>query len=148
MKRALAVGTALASTALLVGGCGSGSHATSLPGVTAAKLAKLKAIARDASAGDGDAHPSSAMVFASRRHEANIAAGAGTGVVGTQPVYLVVIRGHFVCAGCSGPRGAAPPKGDVITLVLDRKMLQRLDFGIGGGVNTSKVGPGLPLGLG
>ena len=148
MKRALVIGTGLASLALLVGGCGSSSQATSLPGLTGAKLAKLKAIARNAAKANGDAHPSSAMVFASRRHEANIAAGAGTGVIGSQRVYLVVIRGHFVCSGCSGPLGYVPPKGDVITMVLDRTNLQSLDFGIGSPVDTSKVGPGLPLALG
>ncbi len=89
------------------------------------------------------------MVFASQRHEANIAAGAGTGVFGRQPVYLVVLRGHFVCYACSRPSSAVPPqRGDVITMVLDRKTLQGLDGGIGGHVDTSKVGPGLPLALG
>jgi len=131
-----------------VGGCGSSSHATSLPGLTAAKLARLKAIASDAAKANGDAHPSSVIVFASRRHEANIAAGAGTGVIGSEPVYLVVIRGHFVCSGCSGPPGSSPPKGDVMTMVLDRNTLQGLDSGIGGPVDTSKVGPGLTLALG
>ena len=150
MKRALGVATTLASMALLAGGCGSSSHVISLPGLTAAKLARLKAIARQDAKANGDAHPSSVMVFASRRHEANIAAGAGTGVFGSQPVYLVVIRGYFVCSACSRPPGAsgAPPQGDVITMVLDRQTLQGLDGGIGGRVDTSNVGSGLPLALG
>lgn len=33
-------------------------------------------------------------------------------------------------------------------MVLDRKTLRGLDGGIGGNVDTSKVGPGLPLQLG
>jgi hypothetical protein len=111
-------------------------------------LVRLEAIAGGAAKANGDAHPSSVMVFTSRRHEANIAAGAGTGVFGTEPVYLVVLRGHFICSDCSGPRGHAPPRGNVITLVLDRASLQNLDFGIGGRVNTSKLRPGLPLQLG
>lgn len=148
MKRALALGAALVGAALLASGCASSRHATSLPGLTAKKLVRIEAMVRTTARADGDAHPSSATVFASRRHEANIAAGAGTGVPGVQPVYLVVIHGHFVCKGCSGPAGHAPPRGHVITLVLTRKTLQGLDFGIGGPVNTSKVGPGLPLTLG
>jgi hypothetical protein len=147
MGRALAVGTAVVGISLLAG-CGGSHHASSLPGLTTKKLATLTALARSAAKADGDAHPSSAMVYASRRHEANVAAGAGTGVPGRQLVYLVVVRGHFICTGCSGPAGAAPPRGDVITMVVSRKTLRGLDDGIGGRVDTSKVGPGLPLQLG
>jgi hypothetical protein len=96
MRRPAIVGTALVSAALLVGGCGSSRDAASLPGLTTTKLLRVKALVRAAARADGDAHPSSVMVFASRRHEANIAAGAGTGVPGIQPVYLVVVRGHFI----------------------------------------------------
>ena len=110
-------------------------------------MTRLEAIVRRTAAADGDAKPSSVMVYASRRHEANIAAGAGTGVVGRAPVYLVVIRGHFVCNACSGPAGHAAPTGDYVTLVLARKSLHGLDFGIGGRTDTSRVGPGLPLPL-
>lgn len=102
---------------------------------------------KEAAKGYGDAHPSSVTVFATRRHEANIAGGAGTGVPGSQPVYLVIARGHFVCSGCSGPAGAAAPRGNVIMMVLDRRTLRGLDGGIGGHVNTSGVGPGLQLQL-
>jgi len=148
MRDALAFGALLVSIAVLGAGCGGSRHATSLPGLTATKLARLKTIVKDAAKASGDAHPSSVMVYASRRHEANIAAGAGSGVPGSDPVYLVVAQGHFICTGCTGPAGAAPPRGDVITMVLDRKTLRGLDGGIGGPVDTSKVGPGLPLRLG
>ena len=147
MRRVLAVGIALVSTALLAGGCGTSRHATSLPGLTATKLVRLRAIVREAAKADGDAHPSSVMVYATRRHEANVAGGAGTGVPGSQPVYLVIARGHFVCSGCRGPAGAAAPRGNVIMMVLDRRTLRGLDGGIGGNVDTSKVGPGLPIPL-
>lgn len=123
-------------------------QATALPGLTAMKLVKLSAIVRSAAKADGDTHPSSVMVFATRRHKANIAAGAGSGVPGSQPVYLVVVRGHFVCSKrCPGLPDAVPPRGDVITMVLDRRTLQALDSGIGGPVDTSRVAPGLPLRL-
>ena len=119
-----------------------------LPGLTAARLVKLRAMVRSAVKTNGDAHPSSVMVYASRRHEANIAAGAGTGVFGHQPVYLVVARGHFTCSGCGGPGPSTPPSGSVITLIVDRTTLQSLDFGFGGQVDTSMLAPGLPLQLG
>ena len=107
MRRALAVAAAFVSAALLAGGCGSSRHATSLPGLTPTKLVRLEAIVREAAKADGDARPSSVMVFATRRHEANIAGGTGNGVPGSQPVYLVIARGHFVCSACSGPAGRA-----------------------------------------
>jgi len=128
-------------------GCGGTHHASSLPGLTQAKLTRLEAIVEKTAKADGDAQPSSVMVYASRRHEANIAAGAGTGVFGETPVYLVIMRGNFVCNGCTGPLGAAAPTGDVVTMVVARKTLQGLDGGIGGNINPSGVGPGLPLSL-
>ncbi len=154
MNRGLAALVVLVGVFLVASGCGSahqpsgtGSQATSLPGLTAAKLAKLTTLARSTATADGDAHPTSATVFASRRHEANIAAGAGTGVFGRQPVYLLVLNGSFTCSDCTGPPGGAEPKGDVVTLVVDRSTLRGLDFGFGGPVDTSNVGPGLPLRL-
>jgi hypothetical protein len=148
------VGAALLSVAVLAGGCGSSHNATALPGLTPAKLGRLKAIVSTAAKGNGDAHPSSVMVFATGRHEANIAGGAGSGIPGNAPVYLVIVRGQFVCKGCSSP--AVPtssgrswhPRGNVMMMVLDRNTLQSLDGGIGGQVDTSKVGPGLQLRLG
>ncbi len=142
------IGAVVVTAALLAGGCGGSRHATTLPGLTATKLVRLKAIVGEAAKAEGDVHPSSVMVFATRRHEANIAGGAGTGVPGSQPVYLVIARGHFVCSDCTGPAGAPAPRGNVIMMVLDRRTLRGLDAGIGGHVDTSKVGPGLPLQLG
>lgn len=146
MRGVVLVACTLAVCAGLVG-CGGSRHATSLPGLTPAKLARLEAIVRSTATADGDAQPSSVMVYASRRHEANIAAGAGTGVYGRTPVYLVIMRGHFVCDSCTGPAGSAAPTGNVVTMVLARKTLQGLDGGIGGRTDTRGVGPGLPLPL-
>jgi hypothetical protein len=150
MNRACVAVAALVGASLLVSGCGS-SHqasATSLPGLTAAKLAKLETSVRSMARVNGDANPTGATIYASRRHQANIAAGAGTGVIGEQPVYLVVVRGEFVCNSCSGPPGHTAPSGNVITSVVDRNTLQGLDFGIGTQVDTSKLGPGLQLAVG
>ena len=150
MSRARVSVVALLSASVLLSACGSSRQAaTSLPGLTAAKLAKLTAMVRKEATLGGDPHPSGVMIYASRRHEANIAAGAGTGVPGEQPVYLLVARGQFVCSTCSGPPGNfQPPHGNVITMVVDRRTLQDLDGGIGGRVDTSRLGPGLPLALG
>jgi hypothetical protein len=48
-----------------------------------------------------------------------------------QPVYQLVLRGHFQCLGCSVPPGHPIPRGTVITLAVDQQTLQPLDFGIG-----------------
>jgi hypothetical protein len=146
VRRALVLGPVLAAVAA---GCASGPQASSLPGLTPTKLAKIEAMVRRDATADGDANPTSAVVYASRRHEANIATGAGTGVVGEQPVYLVVIQGDFTCTTCGGPPGHTPPHGTVITLVLGREKLNGLDFGIGGQQpDTSSLGPGVPVPLG
>jgi hypothetical protein len=148
MNRVLAAVVVLVSASLLASACGSARQASSLPGLTAGKLAELKAMVKRAATVNGDTHPSSATVYASRRHEANIAAGAGSGIPGEQPVYLVVIRGHFVCSRCSSPGGSAVPHGNVLTMVVGRSTLQDLDGGVGGQVHTSKLGPGLPIAVG
>ena len=144
MRRALVLVAALGFLAA----CGSSTRsATSLPGLTSAELAKIRVDALATARFNKDAHPSSVTVYASRRHEANIAAGAGTGVFGEQPVYLVVLRGNFLASYPSAPGPIAPKRTSVITMVLDRKTLRQLDYGFGSQVDTSKIGPGLPLRL-
>jgi hypothetical protein len=148
--RGLGVSAAAVSVALTVCACGSSTPAiaSSLPGLTASKLPELKAQVLAETTAAGDAHPSSVTVFATRWHEAAIAAGAGPRVGSTRPVYLVVARGHFDCRGCGG--GQTEATGDVFTVVLDRKTLLRLPMAssVGGNVNTSGIGQSLPLNLG
>ncbi len=146
MRRAIGLAVALA----LLAGCGGSRAATSLPGLTPAKLAKLRALALSVAQNAKDAHPSSVMVFASRRHEANIADGAGSGVVGEDPVYLLVLRGNFVVSFPSAPGPRPPQKATVITDVLTRSTLRELDYGFGDAknVDTSTLAPGLALSLG
>lgn len=130
---------------LVLAGCGKTHATTSLPGLDPAKLAKLRALAFSTAKGAKDPHPSSVMVYASRRHEANIASGAGTGVIGEDPVYLVVLRGDFTVSYPSSPGPMAPQKTNVVTFVVARDTLRQLDYGFGGNVNPSNVGPGLQL---
>jgi hypothetical protein len=94
------------------------------------------------------AHPSSVMVYASQRQQARIAVGARAGVPGSQPVYLVVLRGHFI--GPSPPAGgdAGRLEANVITMILDRTTLRQFYYGFGSHVDTNNVGPGLRLTLG
>jgi hypothetical protein len=88
-----------------------------------------------------------ATVFATGRHEVNVVDGPQAVSSSGRGVYFVVFRGRFTCMTCSVLPGSRPdPPGD-IAVVLDRKTLRQLDESIGGRVNTSKLGPGVPLAL-
>lgn len=45
-------------------------------------------------------------------------------------VYLVTIKGHFVCGLCSVPSGAHAPTGAYLSMVINAKNFQGTDFGI------------------
>ena len=45
-------------------------------------------------------------------------------------VYLVTIKGHFVCNLCSGPAGAHAPIGTYLSIVIDAKNFEGTDSGI------------------
>jgi hypothetical protein len=57
-----------------------------------------------------------------------------------QPVYEVVLQGHFTCGSCSVPPGGQTPTGSVITSSVDRQTLEGLDFGITRSLPTVLVG--------
>ena len=46
-------------------------------------------------------------------------------------VYLVTIKGHFVCHLCSVPAGGHAPTGTYLSLVIDAKTFAGTDSGIG-----------------
>jgi hypothetical protein len=46
-------------------------------------------------------------------------------------VYLVTIKGHFVCDLCTGPLGSRAPTGTYLSLVVDAKTFYGTDFGLG-----------------
>jgi len=46
-------------------------------------------------------------------------------------VYLVTIKGHFVCHLCSGPPGGHAPTGTYLSLVINAKTFEGTDSGIG-----------------
>jgi hypothetical protein len=124
-------------------GCGGTGSVTSLPGLGPARLARLSTIVRATVTGLGDAHPSSVTVFATRHRVAAAATGHVARSRRDQPVYLVVARGRFSCAGCVS---SAPESAVVVTLVLSRATLRPLSGGgFGGAVNVDDVGPGMRL---
>ena len=50
---------------------------------------------------------------------------------GSVIVYLVTMKGHFVCGACSVPPGAHAPAGTYLSLVINAKTFEETDFGIG-----------------
>jgi hypothetical protein len=46
-------------------------------------------------------------------------------------VYLVTIKGHFVCGLCSVPSGAHAPTGTYLSIVIDAQSFRGTDSGIG-----------------
>lgn len=94
--------------------------------------AKLWATAELAGIGNGDPHPydlwavgplplgrSLALMHADGSEDVSI------------PVYVVEIRGAFVCGGCSGSKDARAPRGDVITDWLLASNLSVEGFSLG-----------------
>ena len=127
-------------------GCGGSRVDKSLPGLTAAKAARFKAVIRWVVNENAiGALPSRVTVFATRGRQANVVAGLTSGlrVPARQRVYLVVVRGHFYCLCDSLALIHAIP------LVFDRKTLQPGTVALGPApVDTSKLGRGLRLHLG
>ena len=45
-------------------------------------------------------------------------------------VFLITMHGHFTARNATGPPGAKAPTGRYLSLVIDAKTFQGLDFGI------------------
>jgi hypothetical protein len=89
----------------------------------------------------GDPNVSSVAIYATTvgayRHASAQAPPPGP----DQDVYVLVLRGHFTCAGCSRPPGAAPPTGRVAAIVLDRRTLDQVEFGLSDRLDVGPLGP-------
>src|SRR5262249_49458227 len=75
-------------------------------------------IAHRASAAAGEPRPTLIQHSQGTRYRANLVAG-GDRVPGRQWSYLIAIRGSFILRDVSVPAGAHPPRGSVLTLVVD-----------------------------
>ena len=68
----------------------------------------------------------------------------GDGVEGDQAVWAIQVEGvaEFVCNSCTGPQGAAAPRGHFQVLILDASTLRTLDFGLSDkAADLSQLGP-------
>lgn len=90
---------------------------------------QILGIARTAAARAGDRTPTLIQHAETSRANANWIA-SHSGVDGNQLSYLIAERGHFTANGFSVPPGAKPPKGSVLTLVVDASTGEITDVGI------------------
>jgi hypothetical protein len=128
--------TALAGVAiapvLAAAGCGRPPAAAGTP-VPAAAIGRLTAIAHRAASINGDPAPAWITVGMTTRAKALAAATPGDYVPGSAHVrvFLITMRGHFTAGEVSVPPGAKAPAGRYLSMVIDARTFQGLDFGIG-----------------
>jgi hypothetical protein len=146
MRTAVTVrSAALVAIALIAGGCGRSTlNGTGRP-VPASAVPRLMAIADRTARINGDPHPVWVTVVLTTHAKALTSATPGDIVPGADgvPVYLVTMRGHFVCNACSHPPGAKAPRGTYLSLVLIVKTFEGTDFGL-----SPKPPPVSPASLG
>lgn len=87
--------------------------------------------------GDGPVEWATAVVTT------QVKAAPGTTLGREATVYLVTIKGHFICELCSVPSGAHAPTGTYISLVIIAKTFRGTAFGIARRVLVSpdRLGP-------
>jgi len=107
--------------------------ATAEPGqpVPASAIHRLTAIASGAVKVNGG-HPAAwaTAVVTTLAKALTSATHGDTQPGGKAIVYLVTIKGHFVCNLCSGPSGARAPAGTYMSIVIDAKNFKGTAFGL------------------
>jgi hypothetical protein len=127
---ALAAAAAMAF-ALSAAGCAK-TPGTAGPSIPASVIGRLTVIAHHAATANSDPAPGWITVVRTTRAKALTVATPGDFVPGSSgtAVFLITMRGHFVANDVSRPPGAKAPAGRYLSLVLDAKTLQELDFGL------------------
>jgi hypothetical protein len=114
--------------------------------VPASAISRLTAIASRAATENGDSVPAWVTAVLTTHAKALTSATPGDFVPGTGgvPVFLVTMRGKFTDYAASGPPGAAAPTGRYLSIVVDAKTFQVLDFGLSPNpppVSPASLGP-------
>jgi hypothetical protein len=125
-------------------GLRTGPAAAAAP-VPASAIGRLTAMARRAATINGDPAPAWITAVMTTRAKALTSATPGDYVPGSAhvKVFLITMGGHFTAREATRPPGAKAPAGRYLSLVIDAKTFQGLDFGIG-----SKPPPVPPASLG
>lgn len=152
---ALAWALAVASWLAVVGCSAPASTgtpaATGSPTVTGSPvpesaISRLTAIARRAATENGDSAPAWVTAVLTTRAKALTSATPGDFVPGAArvTVFLVTMRGKFTDYAATGPPGAALPTGRYLSLVVEARTFQVLDFGLSPNpppVSPASLGP-------
>ena len=130
---------------LTLAGCAAATAAAGRP-VPKSAVSRLTEIAKHAARANGDQHPKWATAVLTTHEQALRSATPGDTVSNRRhvAVYLVTIRGRFVCKYCSVPPGAKAPKGRYISIVVDAKTFKDMDSGLSQKapkVSPSSLGP-------
>jgi hypothetical protein len=138
-------GAAVMASVLAAAAFGQAPVAAGAP-VPAQAVARLTAIAHRAAAINGDRDPAWITAVATTRAKALTSATPGDFVPGAArvEVFLITMRGHFTAGDATVPSGAKAPTGRYLSLVIDAKTFQGLDFGISPGpppVPPASLGP-------
>jgi hypothetical protein len=118
-------------------------------GLTQGLASQLLAVARREALAAGEPHPYDIEAVSTTANGVAIAEGhvSRPPSVGSQPVYLVAMRGRFFCGACKIPHGARAPTGSVLTLTLSAPGLFREGFALGGRYPEMRT-EGFPVRLG
>jgi hypothetical protein len=124
-------GAAAMVPVLAAAGCGAATAAAGAP-VPASAFGPLTAMAHRAATINGDPAPAWITAVLTTRAKALTSATPGDYVPGSASVkvFLITMRGHFTAGNATGPPGAKAPTGGYLSLVIDAKTFQGLDFGI------------------
>jgi len=139
----LACAAAVLASALAASGCAGSHPAYHQSSTDAIQLhvsgysqlsPKLQDFIRTTIRDSPNGHATKIDVYGPGTRAALVKASSGdivypTGGEATEPFYLIVLQGHFVCGSCSRPAGAAAPQGTIETHVWS-PTAGSLDFGI------------------
>src|SRR5213078_584717 len=123
---------------MLLAGCASAPKAARpsapLPGlpVPASAIPRLTAIAAAAVKVNGGKAPASVTAVVTTHEKALTSASPGDTVPGSEQtvVYLLTMKGHFTAESASGPAGSHAPTGTYLSIVINAKTFQSMDFGL------------------
>lgn len=130
---------------LAAAGCAGPPAGAGSP-VPAPVISRLTLIGSRAAKADGDTAPLWMTAVLTTHAKALTSATPGDFVPGTEgvPVFLVTMRGHFTATAVSRPPGAAAPAGSYLSIVVDARTFQVLDFGLSPSpppVSPASLGP-------
>jgi hypothetical protein len=121
--------------------------------VPASAVHRLTAVAEQAAKLNGGAAPAWVSAVVTTHKQALTSATPGDSVpIGERAiVYLVTMKGHFIATMASTPPGQPLPTGGYLSIVVNAKTLQTMDWGLSHrppAVAPARIGPVIYLKIG